>query len=346
VYVAVSPLAAAHKAPAPGPTSDPSTGPTDSMTTKVVHVSNWFSDHSGVIVSDTIAIVSIIVVSLIIRKVTLTFIRRAVDKAAMRAESKPGRFLESGLLMGAERRMQRTRALGGVLGSIASVTIMIIAALMVIDQLHISTGPILASVGGLSVAIGFGARDVVTDLLAGIFMIMEDQYGVGDFIDAGDARGTVEEVGLRVTQLRDIDGVVWYVRNGTIKRIGNQSQGHARAIVDVPVSYTEAPSRVRDIMVETAHQLFEDPMWKDSFLSEAPTVAGIESIEGDHMMMRVSMRTAPRTSSEVARELRSRLLVAFDEAGVKVGLTAASGTNGAEDAVAVVPQPLKSPSNG
>ena len=289
---------------------------------------NWFSDHSGVIVSDTITIVSIIVVAMILRKVVRTFIRRAVDKAAMRAESKPGRFLEAGLLMGAERRMQRTRALGGVLGSIASVTIMVIALLMIIEQLHINTGPLLASVGVMSAAIGFGARDVVTDLLAGIFMIMEDQYGVGDFIDAGDAKGTVEEVGLRITQLRDIDGVVWYVRNGTIKRIGNQSQGHARAIVDVPVAYSENPSRVSDIMVETAHQLFEDPMWKSSFLSEAPTIAGIESIEGDHMMMRVSMRTAPRASAGVARELRYRLLAAFDEAGVKVGLPAASSTGG------------------
>lgn len=334
MFAAVSLVTAAHKSPAGGATPStpaPPPTPTGTLTTKVAKASNWFSDHSGAIISHVIAIASIIVVSLILRKITLTFIRRTVEKAAMRAESRPGRFLEAGLLMGAERRMQRTRALGGVLGSIASATIMIIAALMVIDELHISTGPILASVGGLSVAIGFGARDVVTDLLAGIFMIMEDQYGVGDFIDAGDAKGTVEEVGLRVTQLRDIDGVVWYVRNGTVKRIGNQSQGHARAIVDVPVSYTENPSRVRDIMVETAHQLFEDPLWKDSFLPEAPTVAGIESIEGDHMMMRVSMRTAPRKSSEVARELRSRLLTAFDEARVRVGITAASGTNGPED---------------
>jgi len=324
-------VAGAHKAPSSGTSSDPSSGPTtESVQTKVVHVGNWFSTNSSTIISDAITIVSIFVVAMILRKVVRTFIRRAVDKAAVRAESKPGRFLEAGLLMGAERRMQRTRALGGVLGSIASVAIMVIAALMIIQTLKIPTGPLLASVGGLSVAIGFGARDVVTDLLAGIFMIMEDQYGVGDFIDAGVAKGTVEDVGLRITQLRDVDGVVWYVRNGTIKRVGNQSQGHARAIVDVPVAYTENPSRVSDIMVETAHQLFEDPMWKASFLSEAPTVAGIESIEGDHMMMRVSMRTAPRTSSEVARELRYRLLAAFDQAGVKVGLPTASGSGGVE----------------
>ncbi|WP_344658880.1 mechanosensitive ion channel family protein [Catenulispora subtropica] len=308
------------------PTTPGSPPPTTSLSDKAKGVGNWFSNNSGTIVTDVVTIVAIIVAALIIRKITLTFIHRAVDKAAMRAESKPGRFLEAGLLMGAERRLQRTRALGSVLSSVASAAIMIIAALMVIDQLHISTGPILASVGVISAAIGFGARDVVTDLLAGIFMIMEDQYGVGDYIDAGDAKGTVEDVGLRITQLRDIDGVVWYVRNGTIKRIGNQSQGYARAIVDVPVSYAENPGRVRDVMVETAHQMFEDPEWKDSFLTEAPTVAGIESIEGDHMMMRVTVRTAARRSAEVARELRGRLLMAFDEAGVKVGIPAAAGT--------------------
>ncbi|NUP50301.1 MAG: mechanosensitive ion channel [Catenulispora sp.] len=325
----MSALVPAHAAATPTTPGSPSSDPTTSLSEKAKGVGDWFSHHSGAIITNLVTIVAIMITALIIRKITLTFIRRAVDKAAMRAESKPGRFLEAGLLMGAERRLQRTRALGSVLSSIASATIMVIAALMIIDQLHISTGPILASVGVISAAIGFGARDVVTDLLAGIFMIMEDQYGVGDYIDAGDAKGTVEDVGLRITQLRDIDGIVWYVRNGTIKRIGNQSQGYARAIVDVPVSYTEKPLRVRDVMVQTAHQMFEDPEWKNSFLSEAPTVAGIESIEGDHMMMRVTVRTAARSSAEVARELRGRLLAAFDEAGVKVGIPAASGTGGA-----------------
>lgn len=348
--VAVSLVTAAMSAAAPRPHGHPSTSPGDSVSTQVVKAGGWFSKHSGHILSNTITIVSIIVASLVLRKITLSFIRRAVDRAAMRAESKPGRFLEAGLLMGAERRMQRTRALGGVLGSIASVTILVIALLMVIARLDISITPILTSVGVVGAAIGFGARDVVTDLLAGIFMIMEDQYGVGDFIDAGDARGTVEEVGMRVTQLRDVDGVVWYVRNGTVKRIGNQSQGYARAIVDAPVPYTENPQRVRDIMVETAHQLFEDPAFRSSFLAEAPTVAGIESIEGDHMMMRVSMRTAPRASSEVARELRSRLLTAFEKAGVKVGLAAAGTSSASVEPDDVTPpqprQPLKGPSTG
>jgi small conductance mechanosensitive channel len=289
-------------------------------------VGNWFRDNGNILLSDVATIVGIAVASLIIRKVTLTFISRAVEKAAMRADTKPGRFLEGSLLMGAERRNQRTRALGAVLRSVASTAILVIAALMIISVLKIPTGPILASVGVLSAAIGFGARDAVTDLLSGMFMILEDQFGVGDFIDAGDAKGTVEDVSLRVTQLRDVDGVVWYVRNGTIKRIGNLSQGHSRAVVDVPVAYTEDTSHVREIMLDTAHGLFQDPEWKDRFLDEAPTVAGIESIEGDHVMMRVSLRTAPQKSAEVARELRLRLKTAFDESGIRV--TTAAGTTG------------------
>lgn len=301
---------------------NPSPTPGDTITEKASSLGNWFSRNGDTIAKDAVTIVAIIVTALIIRKVTLTFINRAVDKAAARAATKPGRFLEGSLLMGAERRHQRTRALGSVLRSAASAAILLIAVLMVIDVLQIPTGPILASVGVLSAAIGFGARDVVTDLLSGIFMILEDQYGVGDFIDAGDAKGTVEDVALRVTQLRDFDGVVWYVRNGTVKRIGNLSQGHSRAVVDIPVVYTEDTGRVRQLMIETANELFRDEQWKDRFGDEAPTIAGIESIDRNYLMMRVSVRTAPQKSAEVARELRQRLKTAFDAAGVEVAAVA------------------------
>jgi moderate conductance mechanosensitive channel len=318
-FPTLSTLALASQPSVPG---DP-TPSNDSVTRQANLIGDWFKRNGHVIVSDAVSIVLVILMALVIRKVTLTFINRAVEKAAARAATKPGRLLEGSLLMGAERRHQRTRALGSVLRSVASAAILIIAALMVIDILHIPTGPILASVGVLSAAIGFGARDMVTDLLSGVFMILEDQYGVGDYIDAGDAKGTVEDVALRVTQLRDIDGVVWYIRNGTVKRIGNLSQGHSRAVVDIPVAYTADTTRVRELMIETANELFADMQWKDRFLDEAPTIAGIESIAGDRLMMRVSVRTAPQKSAEVARELRLRLKTAFDVAGVGVAATPA-----------------------
>jgi moderate conductance mechanosensitive channel len=304
------------------PSAQPGPTPTPDLQEKMVRtttgVGDYFSKHGDALLRGAAEIIGIMIVALIIRKLTLTMITRTIERAATRAESKPGRFLEGSLLMGVERRHQRTRALGAVLRSAASVTIMVIALLMVITVLNIPTGPILASVGVLSAAIGFGARDVVTDLLSGIFMIMEDQFGVGDTIDAGDAKGTVEDVGLRVTQLRDVDGVVWYVRNGAVKRIGNLSQGHSRAVVDVPVAYSEDVAQVREIMTTTAVALFEDPAWSDRFPAEAPTVAGIESIEGDHLMMRVTVRTVPQKNFEVARELRMRLKSALDAAGIQV----------------------------
>lgn len=280
-------------------------------------IGDYFSSHGEAIAAGAATIVAIFISALIIRKLTLTMINRVVERAATHAETKPGRFLEGSLLMG-ERRHQRTRALGAVLRSAASTTIMMIAMLMIISKLNISMTPILASVGVISAAIGFGARDVVTDLLSGIFMILEDQYGVGDTIDAGDAMGTVEDVGLRITQLRDVDGIVWYIRNGTVKRIGNLSQGHSRAVVDVPVAYTADTGRVREIMSTTAISLFNDPAWADRFGTDAPTVAGIESIDGDYVMMRVTVRTAPQKNFEVARELRMRLKTALDEAGIQM----------------------------
>ena len=306
--------------PTPTPVTTPTTpdsGP-GAVLAKTTSVGDYFKNHGSAILGDVGTIIAIFVIALIIRKLTLTFITRGIEHAAERAESKPGRFLEGSLMMGTERRHQRTRALGAVLRSFASATILLIAFLMIISIMHIPTGPILASMGVISAAIAFGARDVVTDLLSGIFMILEDQFGVGDSIDAGDAKGTVEDIGLRITQLRDVDGVVWYVRNGTVKRIGNLSQGHSRAVVDVPVAYSEDLNRVRQIMTETATALYEDEAWANRFPAEAPTVAGIESIEGDHVMMRVTVRTVPQKNAEVARELRLRLKNALDAAGIVV----------------------------
>jgi moderate conductance mechanosensitive channel len=241
-----------------------------------------------------------------------------VHHANQVAESKTGqRLLESGLLAG-ERRRQRTSAIGSVLRSLASAVIFMVGGLMVISAVQISVTPILASVSVVGAALGFGARDLVGDFLAGVFMILEDQYGIGDTIDTGQAVGTVQEVGLRITKVRDADGVIWYVRNGTIDRIGNKSQGWNRAIVDVPVAYTEDIGRVREIMTMTAEELFEDEKWRGRFMTEKPKVVGIESLDADMVVIRIQAQTAPQKSTEVARELRARLKKALDEAGVAV----------------------------
>jgi small-conductance mechanosensitive channel len=186
-----------------------------------------------------------------------------------------------------------------------------IAAVTIAGDLGLNLAPVLASAGVLGIAIGFGAQSLVRDFLAGIFMLLEDQYGVGDVIDSGYATGTVEAVSLRVTTLRDVNGVVWYVRNGTINRIGNESQGWARAVIDFPVAYDQDLPRVRQVMTETAAQMWQEERWHD-VITEEPEVWGVEAVYSDAIVMRLVARTLPLRQWEVARELRERLKMALN----------------------------------
>ncbi len=215
-----------------------------------------------------------------------------------------------------ERRRQRTETLGTVLRSIVTTVVFSVAFVMILDELGLPIAPLLASAGVAGVALGFGAQSLVKDFLSGIFMLVEDQYGVGDVIDTGEAIGTVEDVTLRVTRLRDGNGVVWYVRNGEIIRIGNRSQGWSTAIVDLPVAYTEDIERVQDIIREAMQQLDEDPNWHDR-LVEVPAVAGVEQITGTTITIRVIAKCAPNENLPVQREIRERAKAAFDAHGVK-----------------------------
>ncbi len=133
-----------------------------------------------------------------------------------------------------------------------------IAFVMVLSELGLNVAPILASAGVLGLAIGFGAQNLVKDFLSGVMMMVEDQYGVGDEVDLGEAIGTVEHVALRVTRVRDVDGTVWYVRNGEILRVGNASQNWARTVLDVNVSYDQDLRKVREVLQEVAHGLWDD----------------------------------------------------------------------------------------
>jgi small-conductance mechanosensitive channel len=255
-------------------------------------------------------------------------LRRAVDRVVRRVADgrSPGALLpkgrtrdlvESASPIAAARRKQRSEAMGSVLKSIASFVIVIIALLMILSELGLDVAPVLASAGIAGIALGFGAQNLVKDFLAGIFMIFEDQFGVGDVIDIGDATGTVEAVGLRVTRLRDVDGMVWYARNGEVTRVGNQSQGWARVVLDVGISPREDINAVRDLLKRTADELRADPAWTD-FVVEEPEVWGVESVSAEAVVIRVVVKTKPMERPNVARELRARIKTAFDAAGIEM----------------------------
>jgi len=214
------------------------------------------------------------------------------------------------------RREQRARTMASVLKSVTSIVIFTVLALMITAMFY-DIGPLLAGAGILGVALGFGSQSLVKDFLSGIFMVLEDQYGVGDVIDVGPTSGTVEAVSLRVTRLRDVEGTVWYVRNGEILRLGNKSQGWARAVLDIPVGYDKDVARVQQVMLDVAGRLTEDEQFGPLIL-EQPEVWGIEAMTQDSVVVRLAVRTQPLQQWTVARELRLRIKEAFASEGVDV----------------------------
>jgi moderate conductance mechanosensitive channel len=224
-----------------------------------------------------------------------------------------------------ERRHQRAHALGSILRNASSVTIFAIATAIGLGDLGVNLAPVLASAGVVGIAVGFGAQNLVRDFLAGIFMLLEDQYGVGDVINIGDATGTVEAVSLRTTRLRDVNGVVWHLRNGALEKVGNESQGWARAVVDVPVPPGLDIADTRQVMEQEAGAMWRERRWRKLML-EKPEVWGVQdiSITDSQVVMRVAAKTLPLRQWEVARELRERVKSALD-AGRPAPLEAGPG---------------------
>ena len=283
------------------------------------------------VIGKPLAILSLILIAVFARWLLHKLIDRLADRAADSAmptaftRSKLGRRGQRGekaLVTGSQpaaRRTQRTKAMGSLLKSIVTGVIVTMVTMMVIAELGYDVGPLIASAGILGLALGFGAQSLVKDFLAGIFMIFEDQYGVGDVIDAEFASGTVEAVSLRVTRIRDVDGTVWYVRNGEILRIGNMSQNWARTVLDIRVAYSEDLYRVQGLLKDIAHDLWDDDDYKGKIIEE-PEVWGVQSLDPEYVTVRVTLKTAPLEQWEVAREMRERIKARFDYEGIEMPL--------------------------
>ncbi|MGB0099689.1 MAG: mechanosensitive ion channel family protein [Nocardioides sp.] len=263
--------------------------------------------------------------------VTRWVLHRLVDRLVSRAEDGvlPDRVSRFGLrgrsaeqatvqeLATSTRRVQRAKTMGSLLKSIITGLLIGIIGTMMLSELGVNIAPIIASAGIAGLALGFGAQSLVKDFITGIFMIFEDQYGVGDVVDVGEAIGTVEAVSLRVTRLRSLDGTVWYVPNGTIARVGNMSQNWSRAVVDVGVAYGEDINRVRGVLADVSHGLWEDEDFRGVIIEE-PEVTGVEELAADAITLRVLLKTAPLQQWAVARELRQRIKARFDHEGIEI----------------------------
>ena len=251
------------------------------------------------------------------RMITRVTLRMAEGTMSEKLREKTRTIFDGAPVLVSERRRQRATTMGSVLRSIASIMIMGTATLTVLSYLGMNLAPFLASASIIGVAVGFGAQNLVKDFITGMFMLLEDQYGVGDVIDVGPAKGTVEAVTLRTTRLRDTNGVVWYVRNGEITRVGNESQNWARAVLDVPVEYDSDVDKVRSLLKDTAVEMATESPWDEDILEE-PSVWGVQALSGEAVVVRIVVKTAPGKQGPVARELRARVKRVFDEAGISV----------------------------
>jgi moderate conductance mechanosensitive channel len=215
------------------------------------------------------------------------------------------------------RRAQRADALGALAKSVLGVVVWVIATFMILGTFGISLGPLVAGAGIIGLALGFGAQGLVSDFISGVFMLVEDQYGVGDIVDAGEAVGVVEGVTLRSTRIRDIEGTLWHIPNGEIRRIGNMSQKWARVLLDVQVAYETDVDAAMEIIEAVAQAMSEEEDYRDLFL-DPPEVWGVQDLGADGIDLRLVIKTRPAEQWAIGRELRRRIKRAFDEAKVEI----------------------------
>ncbi len=216
------------------------------------------------------------------------------------------------------RRVQRAEALGALAGSVLRVLIWTVALFILLSTAFgINLTPLLAGAGILGIAVGFGAQGLVSDFLAGIFMLAEDQFGVGDIVNVGEASGVVEGVSLRTTRIRDVTGTLWHVPNGQIMRVGNMSQEWARALLDIGVAYGTDIDAASELILTIATDMAGEEDYREIFLDE-PEIWGVENLGNDSVDIRLVIKTQPGQQWAIARELRRRIKNAFDAAEVEI----------------------------
>ena len=215
------------------------------------------------------------------------------------------------------RRLARVRSISIVVGSTATVMIWVVALLMILGELGVNLAPLVAGAGIAGVALGFGAQSLVKDCLAGLFILLEDQYGIGDVVDLGEAVGTVEAITLRATTLRGLDGTVWHVPNGDAQRVGNKSQLWSVALVDVDVAYDCDLAVARQVIVDRAVDVCESEQWATAVL-DPPQLLGVEALGADGITIRVTVRTTPGSQWALQRSLREAFKDALDTAEIEI----------------------------
>ena len=279
-------------------------------------LADWF-------IGKPLTVVLILGVTFVLSRIVRHFVRKAVYRVVVTDREAAGRALQrinpaaepSAPAVEDSRRIARAMSISAVVASTISVIIWVMALFVILGELGIDLAPLIAGAGIAGVALGFGAQSLVKDCLSGLFMLIEDQFGIGDIVDVGEASGVVERVTLRATVLRGLDGTVWHVPNGEIVRVGNRSQLWSVAVVDVVVGYDADVEHAGRILEQTAKRIVEQEEHAGTVL-EAPILLGVESAASEGILLRLTIKTTPGAQFDLQRALLQAVKVAFDEAGI------------------------------
>jgi small conductance mechanosensitive channel len=266
----------------------------------------WAKISDIVFINGISNIILIIIAFLLFRKfadaIIEKFIRRVItrEKGCSKKEEK-----------------QREDTLIGILVTTFNISIAIAAFLMVLQQLGIDITPLLAGVGILGLALGFGAQYLVRDFISGLFIIIENQYRVGDVVNLIGVSGTVEDISLRMTTLRDLNGTVHHIPHGEIRLVSNKSKYYARINLDIGVSYNSDLEHLISVINKVGQELADDPAWKDQIV-EAPQFLRVNDFADSAIVIKILGKVESLKQWEVAGELRKRIKIAFDKEGIEI----------------------------
>jgi small-conductance mechanosensitive channel len=261
-------------------------------------------------------VVFVLVGALVLRAILLSSVKRVVASVTSGVDAKLKPEADDSPLAKA-RVIQRARTLGSVLSNFITWGITVVAIIMCLGELGVAVGGLIAGAGIIGAAIGFGAQSLVRDLISGLFLVFEDQLGVGDAVDVGEVKGIVEAVGLRVTQVRDVEGTLWYVRNGEIQRVGNKSQGWSRILLDVALASATDLAKAQKVIGDTAVSVAKNSNHAKSAIG-APEVWGVQTFSGDEVVIRLVQQVEPKAQDELARELREALIAALAKSKISL----------------------------
>jgi small conductance mechanosensitive channel len=280
------------------------------------------AEAADFLIGKPLTILCIILVAAVVNRLGRRAVRQALrslqtgavqERLGAVRRAAPASLLETGQM--SLRAEQRLEALTSVMRSVVSFAILLVAVLMILGELGVELGPLIAGAGIIGVALGFGSQSLVRDFLSGLFILVEDQFGVGDIVNLdGTTSGVVEAVSLRTTRLRAVDGTVWHVPNGEIRRVGNMSQHWSRALLDIEVAYATDLARAQEVIRDIARAVWRE----DADVLEEPEVWGVEELGPNGIVIRLVVKTTPSEQWRVSRALRERLKDAFDAEGIEI----------------------------